>query len=385
MNLSGSRFFKNPHFRALVLLSFFALLAFWLYYDRRLVLDDWTQIVSDSIFGRMEWFDWSRRRPLDWMAYKAILAVFGLNIPVFYVINFLIILGVFFMVYVLVDRLLPEFRPFGLVVALIAMLYPADYTMTWITMINNRLAWLITLVGMWLLLDYATRGGLARLALVGFCFFLPLWIHEGTLGIVIAWCLFLALISRQASVKRRLALLSPLILIIIFMVLRVFIRPLLGIVDSNVFSFNTLTIGLLWDRLKQTIILAWAWVKPFPEFIQRLGLTVPPPWMILIGLLLVIALNILALYIVLRLSNFQENEGFPFMEKTWAAKKISLTILISFGFLLVGYFPTLIIRPPNLDDVSSRANMYAIPAAALIIVAIAGLVALVLARTKWQW
>jgi hypothetical protein len=169
------------------------------------------------------------------------------------------------------------------------------------------------------------------------------------------------------------------------MVLRVFIRPLMGILDVNVVSFNNLTLDRFWDRLTQVNILVWAWVKPFPEFIQRLGLTVPPPWMILMGLLLIMALSFLILYIFLRLVQIQEYAGSPLIEKTQSSKKIGWMFLFSFGFILAGYFPTLLVRPPNLDDVSSRANMYAIPAAALIIVGIVGLVALALARTKWQW
>ena len=143
------RFIRSSHLPALFLLGVFGLLAFWLYYEPRLLLDDWAQIISDSVFGHMQWVEWSRRRPLDWFAHQAIIFLFGLNIPAFYIINFFIILGVFFLVYLLVDGLLPELRPFGLVVALMSMLYPADYSLTWITMINIRLAWLVTLVGMW--------------------------------------------------------------------------------------------------------------------------------------------------------------------------------------------------------------------------------------------
>jgi len=51
MSDTGKRILKSHHFRALALLSFFALLAFWVYFDRRLVLDDWAQISAIALMG----------------------------------------------------------------------------------------------------------------------------------------------------------------------------------------------------------------------------------------------------------------------------------------------------------------------------------------------
>lgn len=375
----------SSHLHSLLILGGASILSLWLDYDSRLVLDDWAQIVSNRVFGHMEWFAWGRARPMDMAIYKAISNLFGLNIFAYYLINTLIILCVFFMIYTLLDRLLPQLHPFPLIVSLVALLYPADYTLTWITMINNRLAWLVALIGMWLLLEYATRGGSLHLILATLFFFAPLWIHEGALGVTITWCFCLALIIKKHSGWRRITLLSPLILLASFIALRIVFRPRMNVHDPNINNFAGLSPVFVWSRLKQVIVLAKAWVEPFPELFQEIGWGVWPKRVLLIGLAFVIGLAILCLSVMLRRYQHLAGEPFSTGDKTQISQKFGWTILFASGFLVAGYVPFIINFAPNLDDISTRANMYAIPAASTIIVAMIGLFALLLARSRKQW
>ena len=379
------RALRNHNIQALVVLCVGALLALWLYHEPKLLLDDWAQIISDSVFGNMRWVEWSRRRPLDWFAHQAIISLFGINIPVFYLANFIIVLGVFYMVYILADRLLPGLYPYSLVVALIAMIYPADLSLTWITMINIRLSWLVTLFGMWLLLEYANRGGVWRLILAGLCTFLPLWAYEGSIGIITAWCILLAIISRQAPLPRRLALLTPLLLIASFGAMRIIIRPMMGIGDSNVNSFYNVSFDLLIDRLAQIVILIYAWIQPFLEVLNRFGLSGLATRVTLVGVSFLIVICILVMYAFLRISRLVDNPPFSASEKVRRANTLGGVILIAIIFVFAGYVPMLLIYAPNLEDVSSRANMYAIPGSAAIITALIGLIAVVIAKSNKQW
>ncbi len=369
----------------LLIIGTFSVLVSWLFYNGRLVLDDWEQIVSYHVFGQSRWFAWGRIRPLDLTAYKMIGEIFGLNLFAYYFINTLIILGVFFMIYILLSRLLPQLRPFALVVSLVGLLYPADFTLSWITMINNRLAWLIALVGMWFLLEYVIDGGLYRLALAGLCLFVPLWIHEGALGISFAWCFFLAIISRKAEGRRRLAVLSPMILLVLFFVLRVFVRPRMGVYDANAVNLVNVSPEFIWFQLKQIVILVRAWVEPLPELFIRMGFFPQPKRFFLAGLALLIGLAMLIGYALLR--RYQPGDQQPLSpgDKKQMSKALGWTIFFAAGFVVAGYIPYLMNFSPNLDDISTRANMFAIPAAAAIIAALIGLFALLISKSISQW
>ena len=385
MKISAGHLPRSHNFLALLILSCCSLLAVWAYYDSRLVLDDWVQIASYRAFGALRTFAWGRPRPLDLAAYKAISDLFGLNIFAYYFINGLIIIGVFFTVYTLIDRLLPKLYPFPLVASAIALLYPADYTLTWITMLNNRLAWLITLVGMLLLYDYASRGNLIRLVFAALCMFLPLWIHEGSLGISILWCIFIAFISSRASTRRRLAILSPIIPLIFFVILRVIIRPRMNISDGHLINLFNFTPELFWIRLKQITIFAKAWVGFLPELLHQLGFGRLSKQTILISIMLLIGMNMLIIHALLRSVRLWEKPPFSLGDREEISKKLGWAILFASGFLVAGYIPIIITFPPNLDDISTRTNMYAIPAVAAIITAIIGLIALALTRSRLQW
>jgi hypothetical protein len=385
MKISAGHLPRSHNFLALLILSCFSLLAVWVYYDSRLVLDDWVQIANYYAFGALKTYAWGRARPLDLAAYKAISDLFGLNIFAYYFINTLIIVGIFFTVYTLIDRLLPRLHPFALIVSAIALLYPADYTLTWITMINNRLAWLITLVGMLLLYDYASRGNLIRLVFAALCMFLPLWIHEGSLGVVILWCIFIALISNRASMRSRLAILSPIIPLIIFVILRVIIRPSMNITDGHLTNLYNFTPELFWIRLKQITILAKAWLESLPELLRHLGFGRLSKGTILVGFMLLMGMVTLVVLALLRSIRLWENPLFSPGDRKEISHKLSRALLYAAGFLIAGYIPIIVTFPPNLEDISTRANMYSIPAAAVIITAIIGLIALALARSRPQW
>jgi hypothetical protein len=363
----------------------------------RLVQDDWTLVAGDAIFNRSRWFFWQHDRPLDGLAFKLIHSIFGLNLVAYYLIDFLLVVGYIFILYKLIGHFFPQNRLFALLVALLALAFPANFTTTWITMINNHLSWLLTLLGMWLLILYAEHGGIWRLLMANLLMFIPLWIYEGSLGIVCAWSIFAAFwfiknttsppykISRIFPQIRFWGTLSPFLGMALFSVLRIWIRPMQGLVGKNTpVFFHNMNITILLQRLSKLWIMISAWVRPLADYWRISSWTISTIFWLVI--LILVTLTIMLLVFLVEKKYFQtvhtsrdNNELLP------DRHQLMWLILIGFGFTLAGYFPSILIRPPNLDDISTRINLIPISGAALMIVSLICLVISPLVQRGGSW
>jgi len=376
---------RSHNFQALISISVVATALYRIYYVPKLVTDDWAQLIAYNIFNTMRWFTWPSHRPLHWMPYKAVYTLFGLNPHWFHAINLLIYIGVFLLIFLLMERLFPDQYPFALVVALLAMVYPADFTMSWINMISHRLSWLLGLVGMLLLIDYALKGGVVRVILSALIMFISLLIYEGALGVLIAWIFLLAMIYRHLDRKRWLALLTPITIIIPYIWLRLFYLPKIQKGGPNLMMFNQLTTAELLRRLGGIGVLIESWSQPFHIWLRGLTLLGLSNEVLVIGIILVMGFFALSAFLLIRAIRINHSIARTDKECSQTAKRYCLTSIFAVGFILAGYIPIIFMYQPNLEETVTRANMYAIPAAAVLIVALTSLVILGMTPNKKHW
>jgi hypothetical protein len=384
------RYLCSDHLHALGWIALVTIILFGVSSQPRLLQDDWTLMIADGVFDRTSWFDWHQQRPLNTTYTMAAFDLFGTNITAYYWLNYFLVVGIYFMVYLLIDQFLEDLKPIALCAALLALVYPANFTATWLTMIINHISWFLTLLGMWLLSSYALRRGAWWKLITGsVLIFLPLWNHEASLGISAAWCVLLLGIinwkpSSDISRGRKLGSVMPLILLGSFAFMRIVVRPMLGIRGLNTESVSELTLGLLLVRSLEVKVLAKAWTDPFARMITSKGILISQIWL-LAGLGIVVLMVMLVVSRLLR-SHQKVNETIS-CDRRGFLRRLGWTIAVACGFIVAGMIPMIFIRPLNLEDITTRANLYAIPAAALVIASIQGVVAVYLARSHrvYRW
>ena len=117
--------------------------------------DDWSYFVTKYVFGELHPVNLTDRRPLILVLYYALASLFGLQFEYYYFVNFLILFLSALLIYTVVKRILPSHGWLASLVALAYLIYPVDYTRTWIIMIYIRFWWLVSLGVIWLLLEFA--------------------------------------------------------------------------------------------------------------------------------------------------------------------------------------------------------------------------------------
>jgi hypothetical protein len=402
----------------------------------RLLQDDWTLVIANSVFGRSPVFDWFRDRPLDGLVFNLLYRLFGLELWVYSLLNLLLFLGCAFLVYKILERCFPGYRPAALLAALLVIVYPANFTATWLTMLNNHLSWLLTLLAAWLLLVYsdgtttpvgaqqhdrhAGHSGKPAVPLLWahLLFFLPLWIYEGPLGFAAACILLVALRwalkqghSGKPAVplllrRRELwALLSPSVWLIVFALMKLVVRPLFGVRGSYTSGFAEVRPAFIWEKLLEVSILLRAWLEPLVELAEGQGLILGRALLLLgLALLVGLCLGLGALWLRWwkgrsgRKPLTQPANGFspgcfaptpantPFdPAPPFGWRSLALLLLLGLLGTVLAYFPAIFVRAPNLADISTRANLHAIPFAAGMLVALVAFAARRLSDAKRAW
>jgi hypothetical protein len=380
----------------------------------RLVQDDWTLVVANSVFGRSPAFDWFRDRPLDGLVFNLLYRLFGLELWIYSLINLLLFLGCAFLVYKILERGFPAYRPAALLTALLVIVYPANFTATWLTMINNHVSWLLCLLAVWLLLVYSEEGSIGRLALSHLLFFLPLWIYEGPLGfaascillVSLRWALKQGRLGWKLLRRRTLwALLSPAVWLLVFALMKLVVRPLSGVRGSYTSGFAEVKPAFVWEKLLQVVVLLRAWLEPLVELAKGWGL-VPGRPLLLVGLALLVGLcmGLGALWLRWRkgrssrktlsdpANDFSSGCFAPTPANTpfdspppFGWRGLALLLLLGMLGIVLAYFPAIFVRAPNLGDISTRSNLFSIPFAAGMLVALVAFAARRLSDSKKTW
>jgi hypothetical protein len=340
----------------------------WLAYGFRhapvLYSDDWTYIIGEYTRGDLQWFDWAGSRPLLDMPFSVLTSLFGLNIRAFYVVLMALHALAALQFYWLLRRIGLRERGIALGIALLFMVYPADYTHMWLTMIN---VW----VCMNLLLGYAhllltfTRTGSAWAILAALAALLvSLGIYEAQLGLALLWPLLLLVLNRDIPRVRKALLLTPMLIGPVFAAWRMLGAPAIGITDPYVQRVELspfVLLSRLWASSK--LLLLWDWAIPVLRALDTQNNWLA--WAIigaLVGLCWLIAAMLLR-----RRESWQGQEvagSLQDVHRSLALAAAGLTLI------LAGYVPAIILSGATLYSIASRVHLFASIGASVFIAAI---------------
>ncbi|MEJ5308890.1 MAG: hypothetical protein WHX52_03885 [Anaerolineae bacterium] len=340
--------------------------------------DDWSSFIKPMVDGNIPWVDWTSRRPLELALRRLLFDLFGVNLPVAYIVLGLLIVLAAIQFYFLVLRFFPSKPLIASVAAGIMLIAPVDYTRTWLTMIHIRLAMCLFLLYASLLHDYIESGRTLSLLGAWLAFGLSLGMYEAQLGLALAWCVGLVVLYREIGWGRRFAVLSPIGLGLVFMVWRTFGITQAGIADHYLGEMQ-LSPGILVNRLVLGFkVLVWGWTEPLRQIFGFNGNWLP------MGMIL-LSMG-LAGGVAMLLDRRAYVGARSFYGWRQAAEWREVGGLFAAGIVgtVAGYIPIGLLYEPNLDSLASRVNLFALTGASLLVVALLYGAALLVARTRQQ-
>jgi hypothetical protein len=322
-------------------------------------------LVEPIVFDSLELVNFSDRRPFLLSLFAILSPIFQLRIPLYYVVNWLLILFSGITFYKLIRYTFPKHRWLAVPVAVIFLIYPVNYARTWLVISINTFAFLLGLLTILLLVHYSRKGQAWRLFLANLLALISLGTYEAALGIIFLASV-LMLIDREIPKKRRLWMLTIPVTIIIFLLWRLVIQPqFFGVTDFYLTS-ATVSLPTVVRRYGQGLfIFLFNWVGPLLNPLGEIKY-----WVFVIsGTLLIVFLIVL---IWRRIKVMGENNDEMRAEKVGDAKALLKISGIGFLFWVAGYIPVIFLWQPYFYGDGSRVNFGAIPGAALVIVALVG-------------
>lgn len=406
--------FQNLGRRAHWLVAFILLVISALLYapitDPLLFSDDWGQILL-NVFGQAKAVNFASRRPFEQFIFVALYQLFGLQIQWYYLVNLVVTFFSALMVYWIIRKAFHLKAWLAFPVALLFLVYPADYSRNWIIMIYIHCVLLISLGVIWLLLDYAATGRGWELPLIFLGTAIPLGAYEAQLGLLFVTAGLLAVFTQGISLPRRAAIASLVLVAVAFVFWRLYWQPtVLKIEDFYAQSASNANPLALIQRMSKVIPIMFgrSWVDPF-RLQLKIGSALPAVGIALLIIILVV-LPDLVNAVRCRLLPANRSAIRPNTQNAQTANKtIYLGMKISFsGFLpqikmktrslsrlisdgeagaadestlalwtplifgiiytFAGFIPMVTVYAPNLNSIGSRANQFATPGAALTVV-----------------
>lgn len=369
-----------------LLLIAVAVLSYGVFYVPAIFMDDWTSVLERVITGSAKWFDLMDSRHLLFSPFLIQYYLLGIYVP-----GYSIVLGILYvlmalLLYKIVKRFpLVHQRAFAVVVAILFLVYPTNYTHTWLIMLGVHCAIVLTLLYGYLLLRYIERGRPLILALALVCLLVSLGIYEAQVGVAGAWAVALMLMFRRSPLSRRLSLLLPLILLGLFSLWRTVGYQTVGIDDSYLTRI-VITPEVLLSRLLlgYKISLGWGWTYVIEHYLPWVS---DDKYAALLLLLVVVAIG----WLLRNSGESQSKQGQEADRQAWPTRQrlayswpymgAAMVGLILTG---VGYVPTLIIYLPSLSDIGSRFNILATIGGSVTIAACLMVAAIWFARSRRQ-
>ena len=324
--------------------------------------DDWL-MISRYVFDGFNLADLVERRPFLEAFFYTTFSIFGTKIQYFYLANFLILFlsGILFTV--IVKKAFPKFAWIPLLAALVYLIYPADYSKSWLIMSFIHFVLLIDLIVVLFLMAYAESGKIWYLLFANILFLYTLGIYEAGLGLVMLAGLLLAILSRDISINRRLSLLSVLVTGGFFIIWRTFIQPnILSVADNYLEHLNTSFGTILYRYARGLFIFIFNWVGPW---LNPFGKT---KYLIFMAAGLII-LGISLVFFPRLISRAKSSLTFPWEERKKQIKSFLPILLIGVLFWAAGYFPVISYDLPAFNGIDSRFNLFSIAGASLAMVA----------------
>lgn len=352
-------------------------ISFGIFNSKILFSDDWSFVVARFVFGNLYPIDLADRRPLLLALHYGLASLFGLQLQYYYFFNFVVISLSAILVYVIVRKIFPEQGWIASLVALAYLVYPVDYTRTWMITISNRFWWLVSLGAVWLLLEFvsSSKAWMYALALPGIA--IPLGAYEAQFGVLLLAGVSIALFSRKAPIKHRFLVLAAVIVIgVAFSLWRTFLQTkFFQVKDAYVESLQFRPAILVERYLQGLYIFFIGWLDPIMAQLKLLGFNLIP-WILFYSLACCVAM----IWITSKTSSLDRLETH---QKISEAKDYLKMFLIGIAFWIAGYFPIIALYRPALAPVSSRVNFYSVPGAAMMLVSVVALIATLLTNSNF--
>lgn len=323
-------------------------------------MDDWSQIVEPMANHTLSWVDWANRRPLLDTPLQILQQVFGLNLHAFYLVAWLVTTLAAVQLFVLIRQVRPDWRLRAWGVAAVALVYPADFSQMWLAhVLHARIGWLLALVAASCLVLFLKRRAIGWLIAATLLSSIALLLYEAQLGVFVAFGLLLLVVYRQVPWHTRWLLFIPLGVNGAYTLWRSVGLRVAGIQDQYLGEL-TLGVGDLLGRVLLGIqVLWWSWTEPVRRLLHLDSN----------GLALLIMLGALIILVFGAMRAAARQPAITTETSAASTKTDWLTLLIGAGLSVAGYFPTILLYEPNLDGVYSRVNFYALPGAALCLLA----------------
>jgi hypothetical protein len=327
-----------------------------------LYMDDWVQ-VAQQIFCKLQLADWSNRRPFLLAPLAVLTPLLGIKLQYYYLANFLVIFSSGILLYIIVRRAFPRFPWLSLPVALVYLIYPVDYTRTWMTMLTYHFVFLTDLIILLLMMEYAKSGRRWQLLLAPPLFICSLGVTEGGLGIVTLGSILLACVTRNVPIRRRLGLLSVSLTAVVFVVWRTAVQQGLMHVRDNYYAQLDISIATLVSRyVVGFLVFIYGWIGPL---FGSLGSTkyaiLAAAGVALTGVLLV--------FLVWSIRRARSDDSFDWVDRKRMVRYLLLVSLIGLLFWAAGFVPVIGLRQPCFAGGDTRDNLAAIAGASLALVA----------------
>ncbi len=364
MDFLDNRRFDLFAFAIIILIG----LMYWLFYEPVLYSDDWWFNVEAPLTGQLDYgvsFHTNARLLVN-LPRHIQYDIAGLNFHFQYAFLWVVDVSAIIVFYLLLRRVMPEFPVHSLTASILLFLYPADFTHTWLTMISIRISMVFLFLYGWALYEYILRSKIWLIVAANLLLLLTYMLYDGSFGIATAWCVLMGglIYYKTRNIKRVAVALSPLVIGVMLIVWRVVISP--AVVDNVTNSARlSLQPGTLFRRLTRGYqILIWAWTAPIREWLE-----IGSNWVVLGGLLGVEALLITVASVLNRGKNTSTAERD-------ADRRRFLRLLVGGGVLCTaGFVPVIAAYTPVLTSLDSRFNLFALPGAAVMLVAGLGLIA----------
>ncbi len=356
----------------LLLITAVSAVTCWIYWAPNLTGDDW-MFLNSAVTGQYYWLDFRIGRPLEGLFSNVLFLLAGVNMPIYFVSNWLIWLFICLAFYFLLARILSSYGQLPIIASLIFCIYPIYQLRMWLTANHPNFALLFTVLFAWLLYEYKRHANWRWLVAALFVLIVSFLDYEGQLGLVTFWSLFLAGKSYKSR-RKRIGLLSPLLVTLAYIGWR-FIRsgqPGMPLDTASTYWISARQILsnplILPDRLFAGIkVIFTGWIAPW----MTVDLNAPFLWSAFFIILFLCLATLIVIW-----WNSTKMTGISEESKDHLSRKNLLKIIILSGsFAIIGYIPMIILYPPALDFFSSRANLFAIPGASIMIATIIMVVA----------
>ncbi len=358
MNFGPGRRFSETWI-AIATLAAVNFLAHGLFYAPVIYLDDWATFIRAAVIGQLDWLEPTMSRPLFNAPMLAEFLAFGINVPVFHLILWLLHIALAVLAFMIARQIgMFEPMPVSLAVALLFLVYPTEYAGMWLIMTPSYWARLLVLLALYCLLRAARGGHWAFYPAAWIALPVSFGLYEAQVGLVCAVALLLTVIAFRARDRRWPLQLVPIGLAAAFAVWKTLGERVIGAHEPYAATITFSPAALLGRLLVgYKVSLLWGWTASVKQLLPALSSTTLA--MIALAASVLVACGLVKLWHVVRHRGAPIAPAWALSQRTSLLRRCGLFAALGLALLAAGYIPVVTVFLPNLAGVSSRVNYYA--------------------------